>query len=162
MSALSTISRGVKHAVKGHDLGLGHGANVAVGLAGWGLNAGVAVGAGYAMGLGYSQWRGHWYGDHLPKIAAGLGKIGSGLMQAFTGGPSLVSGVVDSVGQSGLTMMACEWGLEHGRKKAGYQVGKFTSLPANAERVDRIAGLPPSPSGEALDWPAVFQLADMH
>lgn len=133
-------------------------------LAGFALNGVTALGAGAGIGYVYGRYRKTWAGRNSPRLAAAAGKLIAGLLAVFRA-PYLLTGVVDAVGQSGLTAMGMEHGLDRGRKAAGYQlVAKpaAAALPAGWEQVERIGELPPAPAGEGLSWSELNDLADMH
>lgn len=139
------------------------GVDLTLGLAGFALNGVTALGAGAGIGYAYGRYRKTWIGQNSPRLAAAVGKLGAALLAVF-GAPHLLTGVVDSVGQAGLTAVGMERGLEAGRKAAGYQlVAKpaAAALPAGWEQVERIGELPPAPAGEGLSWTELNELADM-
>ena len=146
------MARGVRHM----DLGLG--------LGGWALNGAVSFGAGAGIGFAYGKYRDKWIGKHSPKLAAGLGKLGGGILVALGANP-IASGIVDSLGQAGLTMLGAEVGLEQGRKSAGTQavlMPASAALPAGATRITKIGELPPADPGDGLSLEQLRVLSGMH
>ena len=147
----------MKHGVKTMDLGHG--------LVGWGLNAGLGLGAGYALGQTYHRYRDTWAGRNAPRLTAVAGKLGAVALQVVTGGPSIASGALDAIGQSGLTMMGCEIGLAHVRKATGFRpvlVPTSAALPSGGREITSIAGLGEAPSGRVLSMDEIEELASMH
>lgn len=109
MSSLHVMQRGVK----GADLGLG--------VLGWGLNAGIATGVGYVVGRARVRHPDKWYGEHSHRIAAGVGKLGSFALTVM-GAPRILTGALDTMGTAGLAMQGCQWGLQHEADKQNQEL----------------------------------------
>jgi hypothetical protein len=73
----------------------------------------ILLGAAVALGRAYPRWLG-WVG-----LLAGLGSVGAGLVQAFTGEPTVASLVLTIIGPTVISLWVLVMGILLGRKAAG-------------------------------------------
>lgn len=147
-SPLGMLRRGVR----GMDLGQG--------LVGYGLNAGAAYGAGRAIGFAYNK-----YPDkNVPRWTAIGGKLAAVLTAVATGGPSIVSGLFDTTGNSALAILGLEHQMNYHREKNGIKVvaiPRSAALPAGGREITRLGELPQAQGGVGMPWQRVFEMAEM-
>lgn len=149
MASLATMKHGARALVLGSGIGgsLGRGA--------------LALGAGYGMGQLYGRYRDKWYGEHMPKALAGVGKLGGALLAKSH---PLVGGAMEILGQSGLTVLGLEYGVKHGRKAANLQavlIPASDKAPAGALPITRLGALPAAPGGETISLAELEELRAM-
>lgn len=156
MGMLASMTKGVKHMDLGHRPGL------------MGFAVDTAVGAGASFGIGeiHARYEDNWYGKHIAKIAAIVGKLGAVVASvAMGGGASWLTGTADAVGQAGVNAMALEWGITHGLKAKGKRavvIGEKDALPAGGSERTAMGALPPADPGRAASFEQIAEMARMH
>lgn len=143
-------------------------------MAGLVIDGAVEYGTGYALGRAVHQ-RGETWGKHAPRAAAVVGKLSAFAVMMMAGGPSLMAGALDSVGNAGLAVMGCEKGLRDARKATGTKLAlapASASLPPGFREITaignteigntEIGALGQADPGRGLNYDQIEQLAAMH
>lgn len=138
------------------------------GLSGIVLDTAVGMGTSYAIGRLYVQHNDKFYGKQSARIAAAGGKLGAIVLSMVSGGhPTILGGVLNSVGQAGLNAIAVERGLTDARKKIGKKAvmipaGTDTKSIPGASDLTAIGALGRVQGGKGLSWDAIQELAAGH
>ena len=154
MGALDTMKKGLRNL----DAGTGGGLT---GLATATLAGGAAS---YGIGQAYHRYQDKWYGKHIAKITAGVGKLAA--VVAMGMGHDMVAGVANAAGQAGIDAYFLEMGLAHARKATGKRailVDAASALPAGASEATSVGALGQAAAGRGLSFDKISELASsMH
>lgn len=154
MAIMTRLKHGIGH------MDLHHGVD---GVGGLLLESAVEFGTGYGIGQAYARYPDKWYGKHAPTLAAGIGKLGAGLLATFAPGSHIATGMLSSLGASGLAIKGCEMGLASGRKAKNIKtvvVPATAALPSGGQ--DTLMGAGAGGSGRGLTYDQIQELASMH
>jgi len=132
-------------------------------------DTGVGFGASVALGEVYVRYHDKPWGKWLPEIVGGAGKLLELVATLFLG-PGFTSGVLGSVGQTGVNAIGMELGMNHARKALGIVVVKVPTgtdvkklksgdaVPASTA----VGALGEARPGRGLAWDHISDLAASH
>jgi hypothetical protein len=125
----------------------------------------------FAIGQVYHRWgtvdNPKWAAKNVARLAAGIGKLSAVLLFAKAGHPTVLGGLMNTVGQAGLNAIGLEMGLNHARKATGKKAAivpadfNVKSVPGASEYT-QIGALGTVAPGRGMSWDQVEELAHGH
>lgn len=121
------------------------------------LGGGLAFATGFGIGELYHRKGDKWYGKHAPKIVTAVGKAAA-IASCVLGGPQLLTGSMNAIGDAAAATLGLEYGLKHARSSSGVKGilwPKDKALPPGAKET----ALGAAPAGKGMTWDQVEELA---
>lgn len=129
------------------------------------LDTATGFGASVAIGEIYTRYNSKWAGKNVAALAGAAGKLGAvALSMSNHGEATMLSTLLNSVGQAGVNAYGLGLGLRHGRKAMGQKailVPTATDAKAipGASEMTSMGALGRAPDGAGMPWDEVYRLA---